>query len=84
MTSSASHRCWKLTNCEQGSEGLERPLSAHLASLSQLVLISSNFFGFCEAAWPCLAMGSARNNVNPEHRLGLGRWGRGGGKDGLF
>lgn len=46
VTPSASRHCEKLTNCEQGSEGLEMPRSAHLASLSQLVLISDNFFGF--------------------------------------
>lgn len=68
VTSTDSHHCKKLTNCEQGREGLEMPLSAHLASLSHPVLISDNFFGPCEASWPCLAMGSAQN---PEHRLGF-------------
>lgn len=65
VIASASHLCQKLTNCEQGNEDLEMPLSAHLASLSHLVLISDNCFGFCEA--PLLAMGSAHNKLNPGH-----------------
>lgn len=68
-TSSDSHHCSKLTNYEQGSEGHEMPLSAHLASLSNPVLISDNSFGFCEAAWPCLAVGGAGNEPNSQHRL---------------
>lgn len=40
------------------------PLSAHLASLSNQGLISDNFSGFCEAAWPCLAVGGAQNEVS--------------------
>lgn len=37
------------------------PPAAHLASLSNAGFISGNFFGFCEAAWPRLAVGGAQN-----------------------
>lgn len=46
------------------------PLSAHLASWSNQVVISDKFFGFCEAARPHLAVGGADNELNREHRLG--------------
>lgn len=48
------------------------PLSTHLASLSNPGLISDNYFGFYEAAWPCLAVGGAQNEQNREQ---TGRWG---------
>lgn len=83
MTSSNSHECQKLSNYEQGSEGLAMPLSAHLASLSNPGLISDNFFGFCEAAWPCLAVGGAPNEVNRK-QTGEGGGDPGGGDDGHF
>lgn len=81
VKASASHLCQKLTNCEQGNEDLEMPLSAHLASLSHLVLISDNCFGFCEA--PLLAMSSAHNKLNPGHGGGEVQT-EGGGRDRLF
>lgn len=58
------------------------PLSAQLASLSDPVFISDNF-GFCEAAWSCLAVGGAHS----EPVMRTGGWGGGvpvGGEDGFF
>lgn len=60
------------------------PLSAHLASLSNKVLTSDKLFGFCEAAWPCLAVGGADNEPNREHRLGGEGGDPVGRKNGLF
>lgn len=68
-TFSYSCGCWKLTNYGQGCEGLEMSPSAHLASLSNQVLISDKFSGFREAAWPCLTVGGA-DKPNREHRVG--------------
>ena len=49
------------------------PLSAQLASLSDPVFISDNFFGFCEAAWSCLAVGGAHSEPVTRTGLGVGR-----------
>lgn len=61
------------------------PLSAQLASLSDPALISDNFFGFCEAAWSCLAVGGAHSEL--VERTGWVGWGGGapvGGEYGFF
>ena len=60
------------------------PLSAHLASLSDPALISDNFFGFCEAAWSCLAVGGAHSEPITKTGFGVGRWGPTGWRRWLF